>query len=191
MPAAAGDRTNARSWDIIDVYTGIVGTTGPTDVTTALAAGFTAVGLMADESLTRTRNVDRNELRSFGGRMVRVKRSAQSQQFAFTAIENTDKVFKLANPGSTSVTSAGPTPPAGVTTRTFKEQTSVEVAMVLHMVEGTVISRLYIPKVEVFSDGDTPMGPSDLYQTAMTAIVYPNSTNELFFEITNDPGAVV
>jgi hypothetical protein len=184
MPLATpGDRANIRAWDSIDVYTAVVGSTAPTDTSTALNAAFTALGLMSDDQLVRTRNVDRTELRSLGGRMVRVKRQAQSVQFGFTALENSHKVFTVANPGSSAVTATG------ITTRTFKEQTTTELAVVIEASEGTNITRLWIPRAEIFSDGDTTMGPSDMYETPMTAIVYPDSSDILFYEITNDTAA--
>jgi hypothetical protein len=184
MPVAVGgDRANVRSWDVADVYTAVVGSTAPTDTSTALAAAFTAVGLLSEDGLTRTRNVDRNELRSLGGKIVRVKRSSQSTQIGFTALENIHKVFLTANPGSSAVTATS------ITTRTVREQSTLELAMVIHLVEGTNVSRLWIPKAEVFADGDTPIRPTDMYSTPMTAMIYPDSTGVLYYEITNDPGA--
>lgn len=184
MPVAVGgSSTNIRAWDTVDVYTAPTGSTLPTDTSTALNAAFTAVGLMSEDEIVRTRNVDRNELRSLGGRLVRVKRSAQSMQFAFTALENIHKVFTVANPGSTAATATG------TTTRTYKEQTTVNLAVVIHAVEGTNITRIVIPTGEIFADGDTTMGPSGMYQTPMTLMVYPDSTGTLFTEITNDAGA--
>jgi hypothetical protein len=268
MPAVAGDRANVRSYDFIDVYTAPVGTTLPTDVVTALNASFTAVGLLSEDELTRAMSMDRTELRSLGGRRVRVKRTGETRQFTWTALENTDKVFKLANPGSTSVTSGQPsftlttsaaaddiidtTAPHGfavndrvvftaltggtglttgtvyyviaanlgaqtfqvsttqggsaavfsaditagtvgraITTRTYKSQSTVELAMVIVAREGTVTSRFVIPRTEIFSDGDTQYGPSGMAQTPMTAMIYPNSSDEFFYDITDDPGAVV
>jgi hypothetical protein len=266
MPAIAGDRTNVRSYDFIDVYTAASGTTLPTDVTTALSPGFTPVGLLSEDELTRAMNMDRNELRSLGGRLVRVKRTGETRQFTWTCLENTDKVFKLANPGSTSATTGGPsiavtgtaatdiltatahgfavndtvvfnalvggtgltsgtvyyviaanlatntfqvatsaggtavnfstdvtsgTVGKAITTRTYKAQTTVELAMVIQAVEGAVITRFVVPKAEVFSDGETKYGPSGMAMTPMTTMIYPDSTSQFFFDITNDPGAVV
>jgi hypothetical protein len=184
MPLATPNNVDSiRAWDQVDIYTGVVGTTLPTDTTTALAVGFTAMGLMSDDELTRTHNVDRNELRAFGGQLVRVKRQAQSLQFVWTALENTHKVWQMANPGSTAVTATG------VTTRTVKAQTFAQVAMVIHAVEGTIRTRLVIPKAEIFSDGDSKLGPSGMYERPMTAMVYPDSTGTLYLEITDDIAA--
>ena len=181
--ATPGDRANVRSWDSIDVYTAVVGSTAPTDVATALAAAFTAIGLLSEDEFTRTFEVDRNELRSLGGNLVRVKRQAQTVSFAFTALENSHKVFTVANPGSTAVTATG------ITTRTFKKQTTLEVAMVVQATEGSIISRLWVPRAELFADGDMQMGPSGMYETPMSAMVYPDSSGNLFYEITNDAAA--
>ena len=184
MPLATpGDTNNVRSWDTIDVYTAAVGSTAPTDVATALNAAFKATGLLSDDELTRTLAVDRTELRALGGKLVRVKRTSQTRSITFTALENSHQVFTIANPGSTATTTTG------ITTRTIKSQTTVQLAAVVHAVEGTNITRLWIPKLEIFADGDTKMGPSGMYQTPMTGMFYPDSSDIFFFEITNDPAA--
>lgn len=181
--ATPNETGNVRAWDTIDVYTAIVGSTLPTTPAVALDAAFTALGLMSDDEFTRTRNVDRTELRSLGGRLVRTKRQAQTMSMSFTALENSHKVFTIANPGSSATTSTG------TTTRIYREHTTVNLAVVIHAVEGTNVTRLIIPRAEIFSDGDTTMGPSNMSMTPMTIMVYPDSTNTLFTEITNDPAA--
>lgn len=184
----AGNRDNVRVYDLADVYTAPVGTAGPTDIATALNALFTPVGLLSEDGINRTRDVDRTEHRSYGGVIVKATRTAQTLSFGFTALENTDKVFKLANPGSTSATVTL------ITTRTVKAQVSAEVAMVIHLVEGSGVgakaTRIHIPKVEVFQDGDTAYNADNMVQSEMTGIVYPASDGTFFFEITDDPGAV-
>jgi len=184
MPLVTPGLTDSvRAWDIADVYTAPTGSTAPTDTTTALNAAFVNMGLMDEEQMTWTRNVDRNELRSMGGRMVRVKRQAQSMQFSFTPLENSHEVFLRANPGSSAATATG------ITTRTFKSQTTALRAMVLHLVEGSIRSRLWIPSCEIFSDGDRTIGPEDKYKTPMTVVVYPGTADILMYEITDDVAA--
>lgn len=181
--ATPGDTTNVRSWDTIDIYTAPVGTAGPTDVSTALNVAFKNNGLMSDEELTKTLTVDRTELRAMGGKLVRVKRTAQTRSFTWTWLENSHQAWTVENPGSTAATATG------ITTRTIKSQTTQNYAMVIHAVEGSVITRLWIPTTEVFSDGDTKMGPSGMYSTPVTAMVYPSSADVFYFEITNDAAA--
>lgn len=184
----AGTAANVRVYDTMDVYTGPVGTVGPTNTATALTAAFTAVGLLSEDGFTRGNDVTRTEHRSYGGVIVKATRTAQTRSVNFMCLEDTDKVFKLANPGSTAVTATG------ITTRTFKAQTAAEVAMVVHMAEGTgagaKLKRLHIPKIEVFSDGEVQFNAEGMAMTAMQGIIYPASDGTFFYEITDDAGAV-
>jgi hypothetical protein len=181
--ATGGNATNIRSYDLAVVYTAPVGTAAPTDTSTALNASFLSLGLLSEDGVTRTLNMDRTELKSMGGSLVRVKRTGQSVQFTFTALENIDEVFVRANPGSTSATATG------TTTRTYKAQTTVALAAVIHCVEGSNISRFWIPNAEVFADGDMSLNPQGMAGKNFTLMAYPDSVGIVHYEITNDAGA--
>jgi hypothetical protein len=184
MPLATpGASANAISYDLATVWTAVTGSAAPTDTTTSLNAAFKALGLLSEDNVTLTFNQDRTELHSMGGITIRVKRTGQSKQFAFTAIENSHQVFTVGHPGSTAVTATG------ITTRTYKAQTTVPLAMVVQANEGSKISRFWCPSVEVFSEGDQVIGPTGFFETPMTAIIYPDSAGILHYEITDDPAA--
>jgi hypothetical protein len=177
------DPLNVRLWDTVDVYTATAGSTLPTDTTTALNAAFINLGLLTEDNVVRSRNVDITDVRSLGGDLVRRKRSGQMMEIGFTAMENSHEVFRRANPGSSATTTTG------ITTRLYKKQTTVLLAVVIVSTEGANISRTIIPSCEVSSSGDTPMGPTDAYGYPMTITVYPDSTGQLMSEITNDAAA--
>lgn len=184
MPLATPmDPDNVRSWDSITFFTGAVGSTAPTDTTTALDAAFKNNGLISEDDLTQSVNVDRNELHSQGGKLVRVKRTSQTRQWTVTLLENSHQVFTIANPGSTAATATG------VTTRHYKAQTTALVAIVIEAVEGDIVSRFWIPSAEVFADGDRTLGPSAMWMQPVTIMVYPDSTDEFYTELTDDPAA--
>jgi hypothetical protein len=181
--AVGGSATNIRSWDLAVVYTAALGTAAPTDTSSALNVAFLSLGLLSEDGVTRTLNMDRTELKSMGGNLVRVKRTSQSVAFTFMALENIDEVFVRANPGSTSATATG------TTTRTYKAQTTVPLAAVIHCTEGTNISRFWIPNAEVFADGDMALNPSGMAGKNFTMMAYPDSAGIVHYEITNDAGA--
>jgi hypothetical protein len=181
--AVGGNPTNVRSYDLAVVYTAPLGTAAPTDTTTALNASFLSLGLLSEDGVTRTLNMDRTELKSMGGSLVRVKRTSQSVQFGFVALENIDEVFVRANPGSTSATTTG------ITTRTYKAQTTLQLAAVIHCTEGTNRSRFWIPNCEVFADGDTALNPQGMAGKNFTLMAYPDSAGIVHYEITDDAGA--
>lgn len=181
--ATPGDRANVRSWDLVEVFSAPVGTTMPVDTATALNVAFKSLGLMSEDELTLSFEMDRTEHRSMGGELVKVKRQAQSRRFTFTALENSHEVFTVANPGSTATTATG------ITTRTVKKQTTLEKAVVIEATEGATKTRILCARAEVFSDGDRVLGPSGMYETPMTGVIYPASNGDLYVEITNDAAA--
>jgi hypothetical protein len=112
--------TNIRSYDLAVVYTAPGRHRRADRHHDGAQRAFLSLGLLSEDGVTRTLNMDRTELKSMGGSLVRVKRTSQSVQFKFRiALENIDEVFLRANPGSTSATTTG------ITTRTYKAQTTV------------------------------------------------------------------
>jgi hypothetical protein len=178
-----GAPTSIRSYDLAVVYTAPIGTAAPTDTTTALNVAFLSLGLLSEDGVTRTMNVDRAELKSLGGSVVRAKRTSQSVQYKFRILENIHEAFLRANPGSTDVTTTG------ITTRTYKLHVAAPRAMVIHCVEGSIITRFWMPSVELFSDGDQKLAPTDMAGKDMTTYIYGDSAGIFHYEITDDPAA--
>jgi hypothetical protein len=181
--ALGGNPDNIRSWDLVVVYTAALGTTAPTDTTTALAAGFLSLGLLSEDGVTKSENVDRTDLKSMGGQYVRSKVTSQVTNFTFQALENIDETWIRANPGSTSATATG------ITTRAYKTQTALQLAVVLHCTEGTIRTRYWIPKAFVYADGDTPLVPTAMAGKNFTIAPVPDSATIRMYEITDDTGA--
>jgi len=187
----AGDTANPRVWAEADVYVAPVGTTAPVNVTTALAAGWEPIGLIGDEGITLGREQDTDDKFAYGGILVRTVRSKFKRTFTVVALEDNATVFGLLNPGSTATTSAGPTPPAGTTTRQVNIPNVAPVAMVLELVDGTNIKRLVIPRCEVSEVADTTISDVELAGTEFTVTVYPSAAGLFYTEVSNDPQADV
>jgi hypothetical protein len=182
----AGDAANPRIWQSGDVYYGAIGTTAPTDTTTALNAAYKAVGLLSEDGVTEAREEDSNDYYAWGSILVRTVRSRHRRSFSFVALENNKDLWVLLNPGS-----ATPVTATGTTTRIVKVPTPNPQAFVFHMVDGTNIRRIVIPRGEVTEVGDTVMGQTDMEMREITVTVYADSTGVLYREITNDAQAVV
>lgn len=186
----AGDTDNVRIWVGADVYVAPVGTTAPTDTTTALAAAFTALGLLSDDGMTETREEEVTDHYAYGGTLVRTTRSKHKRTITVTALEDNDIVFDLVNPGSTATTSAGPTPPAGTTTRTVKVPSAPNPkAFVLELSDGTITKRRHIARGEVIDVGDVSISDNEMAMYELTINIYPASDGTLYTDITDDPGA--
>ena len=185
----AGDTDNPRIWVNADVYVGDVGSTAPTDVTTALDAAFEALGLLSDDGMTESREDESTDHYAYGGILVRTTRSKHKRTITVTALEDNPVVFDLVNPGSTASTSAGPTPPAGVTTRTVKVPQPDPKAFVLELVDGDVTKRRHIARGEVVAVGDVQISDNEMTMYELTINIYPASDGTLYTDITDDTQA--
>lgn len=182
----AGDTDNARIWVNADVYVAPVGSTAPTGVSAPLDAAFDALGLLAEDGMTESREEEVTDHHAYGGVLVRTTRSKHKRTMTVTALENNPVVYDLVNPGSTAVTATG------VTTRTVVVPTSPNPkAFVLELVDGDVTNRRVIPRGEVTAVGDVTFDDNELQGYELTITIYPASDGTLYKDITDDPQATV
>jgi hypothetical protein len=182
----AGDIDNPRIWVNADVYVGDVGSTGPTDTTTALDAAFDALGLLSDDGMTESREQESTDHYAHGGILVRTTRSKHKRTIVVTALEDNPVVFDLVNPGSDAATTTG------TTTRTVKVPSDPNPkAFVLELVDGDVTKRRHIPRGEVVEVGDIAISDNEMTMYELTINIYPASDGTLYFDITDDEQAAV
>lgn len=180
----AGSTANPRIWLLGDVYFATVGSTAPTDTTTALAAAWKALGLLSDDGLTESREEDSEDKYAWGSILYRTIRSKHKRTFKVTVLEDNKDLFTLVNPGSSAVTATS------ITTRTVKVPTSNPQAFVFQVQDGTIIKRILVPRGEVTEVGDVVYSEGDPAAKELTITVYPDSSQVLYKEITDDPQAV-
>ena len=180
----AGDTANPRIWINADVYVAPVGTSAPTDTTTALNVAYEALGLLSEDGMTESRDQDSTDFYAYGGILVRTVRSKFKRTFKVIALEDTPVVFDLVNPGSSASTAGG------VTTRTVKvPSTPNPKAWVIETVDGTITRRRAIPNAEVTELADINISDSEITAYEMTLTVYPDADGILYYDITDDPQA--
>jgi hypothetical protein len=182
----AGDVANPRIWSGADVYVADVGTTAPTDIATAWAAGWEAVGLLdGDAGMTESREEDQVDHFAWGGVLVRTTRSKHKRTITVTALEDNAVVFGLVQPGSEAETTTG------ITTRTVIVPTTDPRAFGLELVDGDITKRRVIPRGEIVSVGEISLNDSELAAYELTINIYPDAEGVLYLDITDDPQAVV
>lgn len=182
----AGTAANADVWEGADVYVAPVGTTAPTTTTGSLNVAFKAVGLLSDaEGLIKGRSQDTNDLSAWGYGVVRTTKKNHKRTFQVTLLEDSDIVFGLVNPGSTSATTSG------VTTRTVKRPTTDTRAWVFELKDGTVTKRIVVPKGEVTEVADVKLADDDFESKQITITAYADSSGVFYIELTDLAGAAV
>ena len=179
-----GSTANPRVWLNGDVYAGPVGTTAPTDTSTALDTAFKALGLLSEDGTEETRDDDTAEFYARGGLLIRTSKSKHKRQIKVTVLEDNPVVQGLINPGSTATTSTG------TTTRSVKVPTANPMAFVIEDRDGSYVTRKSIARGEVIEVGPEKRGP-EMTMRELTIVVYPSAAGVLYTEITTDPAAVV
>lgn len=180
-----GDPANPRIWVNAKVLVAPVGTTAPTDIATAWSATWKDLGLLSEDGMTETRDMDSNEHYSWGGGLVRTVRSKHKRAFKVAALEDNPIVWGLVNPGSTASSASG------ITTRVYKVPTPDPRAFGFELIDGANTSRLIVARGEIVEIGDVARSDADLSMYELTIDVYAASDGTFYREITNDLQAVV
>lgn len=186
----AGSTSAVRVWTGADVYAAPLGTGAPTTVSTALNAAYEPIGLISqDDAIAEEFSSEDTEMFAYGSIFVRKTSIKQKLTLTLTALENSDLIFQLANPGSDSTESGG------ITTRTVRPRNlglAIR-AFVLEKTDGTVTSRIHIPRGQVTISGSRNTSDNEMYGTPLVIDVLAaedNSGNAYFYtEVTDDPDA--
>jgi len=181
----AGDTANPRLWEGADLWTAPRATALPTDLTAAMTTvpAWKAVGLLSEDGASESRDEDVNEFYSWGGRLVRTRRSKHKRQLKVTCLEDNLVVFGLTNPNSTVTTDET----SNINTRTVKVPKSEKVSFVLELEDGDIKRRRHVPIGEVVEVGEVTLSDSDLQAFELTITVYPDSNDVLYLDYDNDP----
>lgn len=168
------------------VYVGPVGTTGPTDIATALNAGFLNLGYANEDGVTITPGMDLNEIRAWQS-FYPVRRNVTNRtlEIGVSLLQWNEETIKLAFGGGSVATTAGP--PAYYTYTPPDPEDLDYRAMVLTWIDGTKDYRLHIPKVLVTDVGDIPINRSDPSGLQLTFALEATDGVSPFTLITDDP----
>lgn len=188
----AGTLANARIWSLADIYVADTDATAPDDTTSELAADWTPIGLIDDDGgIGEEFTSEDADHYAYGGIFIRKTSVKQKTTLTATALENTDLVWHLANPGSESESDGG------ITTRTRRPRNlglAIK-SVVLEKKDGDITSRLYMPRVQITKSGSSTTSDAEIEGTPLVLDVLGANDEGgdiyLSVEITDDPGAEV
>lgn len=164
------------------LYVGSIGSTAPTDVTTAWDAAWKDFGYLSDDGVSMpfsTENEDINAWQSLSP--VRRILTGVELTFQFTALEFKRDVITLFFPDSTISTSGG------VHTMGINAAPdSNERAFGLEWTDKGFTHRLVIPRGEVTDRGEVPISRSGAVGLQMTVTAYATSSPDLATWLTDD-----
>lgn len=165
------------------VYVAPVGTALPTDVTTALNAAFVDVGHISEDALTESLEITTELLRSWQRPIgIRTLTTEVAWTFQFQMLETSPLNLELYY-GGAETTVAG-----GVATTAIKAWPEpVAKAVVIEILDGNIITRFAIPKVEIGERGEINHVNTAGTFYDVTVNVLGTSLDDMGFRITNDP----
>lgn len=150
---------------------GPVGTTLPTDATTAINAAFDEVGYANEDGITQSINEDRTEIKAWqNADVVRKIRTSHDVTYAFTMLETNLTTLEIYyGDGSVSGTLDN-----GVVE--VRGDLSTRGPWVLHVIDGDELIRIVLPDGEVTERGDTQYVNANAIQYPVTITAYPDNT---------------
>jgi hypothetical protein len=174
------DATNVRVAVTGAVYAAAAGATLPTDATTSPDAAFKDLGYLDEDGITEALDVDQDEITGWqNGTVLRRTITSQAKTFEFTLAETKADVLEFVHPGST-ITGAGPYD------LEVGPVTSINKALVIDIVDDTVLTRLVIPNCEITDFGDIEYKNGEALKYPVTVTAYPDSSDVVVYKYSND-----
>ncbi|GAA2216968.1 hypothetical protein GCM10010400_72810 [Streptomyces aculeolatus] len=182
----ANDADNVRAGLDGGIYVAPIGSTVPTDVTTAWDAAWTELGFMSEDGVELNYSTDVEDINAWQALSpVRRILTGVDMTLGFTAIELKADSISLYFPDSTLTTTSGvtkldiPSSPA-----------PAEMAFGLEWRDGTITNRLILPRGEVTERGAISLQRGAAVGLEMTVSAYASSAPEIATWLTNDPSWV-
>lgn len=176
----AKDSANLQYGGDGGVYIGPVGTTAPTDVATALNAGFIELGYTTEDGVTITPSTNTNSIPAWQSFYAIDRRvTSRDLTISFSLLEVKADTFEL-NFDGTFATAGGvhTFTPASPETITYK-------ALVIEWEDGSEITRLHVPKVMVSEPGSMQIRRADPSTLDMTLGLITTGSGNPFTVLSN------
>lgn len=160
------DASNAEVASTGAVYVGLTSATAPATLYAA-TTGFTDLGYIGEDGVTESHDESVEKLRGWqNGAVVRTVRVDGSVTFQFTLLETTEAGVELAY---------GTTVSAGVYLIDL-QNTRDHVSLILDVVDGDEMERVYIADAEVIELGDVVRVNSQIKAYPITVEAYKTAT---------------
>ena len=166
------------------IYVAPVGTTLPTDTSTALNAAFKALGYASEDGLTNSYSPETDSIKAWGGDVVLSLMTGREDKFSFTLIESiSDEVLKLVY-GSTNVTGSLA---AGLSVSANTKDLEDHAFVVEMVLRGNVAKRIVIPIAKVTEIGEVTYSDGDAVGYAVTITASADASGNTHYEYFKNP----
>lgn len=161
------------------IYSAPIGTTLPTNATTALDAGFGALGYVSEDGLVHSNSMTRDTFRAWGGDVVDSEISEKTDTFKFTLIEslNADVLKFVHGAGNVAGSLA-----SGLTVKgngIDPGEHSIAVEMILR---GGGAKRIVIPRGVLSELGDVVYKDNEVIGYACSILCIADGSGNTYYE---------
>ena len=160
------------------LYVAPIGTSLPTDATTALDGAFECLGYISDDGVTNGIDVDNTEIKAWGGDTVYAGSNGKTVTWQTTLIEvlNVDVLKTVYGSGNVTGTLA-----TGISVQLTNDEPE-EVSVAIEMVIRGNLKRVVLPKAKVTDLGDVTYADDSVvgYDTTFTCM--PDSSGVMQYE---------
>jgi hypothetical protein len=164
-----------------------LGSTGPTDVSTALDAAFKAAGYVHEDGLTKSIGRSTEKVKAWGGDVVKITQTEHSVTLAFGFIEVMNETVLKALNGDDRVTVTPATTTAGTLTEVEVTGDELPASMyVFEIKDGDARIRIFAPNAHLTEQGDTTYSDSDVIQYPVTYEALPDESGVKLYEWSDD-----
>ena len=156
------------------VFTAPLGTTLPTDATTALGGAFVCLGYVSEDGLSNNNELSVNAIKAWGGNIVYRSLTEMNDEFGLALIEteNVDVLKTVYGENNVSVDADG-----NISIDVVGEDPEERVWVFELALRGDRAKRIVIPDGAITSRDEISYNDSDAVAYGITVSAYPNSSS--------------
>jgi len=155
------------------VYTAPLGTTLPTDSTTALAAAYTALGYVSEDGVTNSNSPETDTGKAWGGDIVITYQTEKPDTFQFALIESLNSDVLKAVYGSSHVTGSLS---AGMTVTATSDEAEAKVWVIEVVMRDNTFKRIVVPNARIIEVGDIVYKDDEIVAYDVTLQAFPDNS---------------
>ena len=161
------------------VYAAPIGSTLPTDATTALDAAFKCLGYVSDAGVTNSDTKSITDIKAWGGDVVKSTITEHADKLKYKLIEclNVETLKHVYGSENVSGTLA-----TGITIKSNSKDNE-KICLVVEMIlNGTILKRIVVPNAQVTEVADIVYKDDDAIGYDTTASCYPDDEGNPHYE---------